>query len=292
MTNEALVLQYQQGRDVNGCLEELYLNNMRLLKRYAKKYANSNDLEDLRQQAYIGLQTAAEKWKPDTGASFSTYAVNFIIRSIIRYKLECEKGIRVPEFMCSRIAHFDKAYMKYRDEHGKEPPDSYMMKVLNLTQDQIDEVKRVKSLMIIDSLDMPVDEEGNTIEVVDAENGIDNLMDDIERQELKEKLWGIVDGLPGREPEVLRLRYKNGKTLQGCSEVMGVTPERVRVVEERGKRRIRETKSRELTPYLHDFILQHGLRGTSLKSYCDHGFSSSVELTVEHLEEYMNNRLK
>ena len=116
-------------------------------------------------------------------------------------------------------------------------------------------------------------------------------MDDIEGQELKETLWGIVDGLPGREPEVLRLRYENGKTLQGCSEVMGVTPERVRVVEERGKRRIRETKRSELLPYLRDYILQHGLKGTSLSSYRNHGFNSSVELTVEHLEEYVKNRL-
>ena len=289
MTYEDIVLQIQNGVDVTSNLEKLYQAEKWLLKRYAKKYADRNDFEDLMQQGYIGLQHATQCWEPDGGASFTFYAAKSIANHIIRYKLECEKAIRLPAYLWLRLSHFNKAYMEYRDEHGIEPSDSYMMKALNLSQDQVNEIKRVKNIMTVCSLDAPANDEDDAIDVADEDDCISNLLDDIERQELKRIIWEIVDSLPGTEPKVLHLRFEDNKTLSDCASTLGVSAERIRVVEKNGLRHIRNTKSRELRPYLHDVILSQGLKQTGLSSYKNNGFVSSVELTAMKLEKYMNH---
>ena len=95
MTNEELVLSIQQGKNPEKCLEELFLQNRGMIAKLAIMTGGAEEQEDLQQQAYFGLIKAVERWDPQGGASFITYASYWIKAEMQRY-LKSNALIAIP----------------------------------------------------------------------------------------------------------------------------------------------------------------------------------------------------
>ncbi len=106
MSNEELVQQIQQGIDIKGNMEQLYIQNKGLIyatiKRY--RYACQSDynslpiieMDELMNEAYFGLVKAVENYNPNQGILFMSYAPNWIRQAVKRYLDNCGRTIRVP----------------------------------------------------------------------------------------------------------------------------------------------------------------------------------------------------
>ena len=92
--------------------------------------------------------------------------------------------------------------------------------------------------------------------VVDAE-----VLDKVQAEQLKTTLWELVDTLPARQAQVIRMRFQEGKLLRECGDVIGVSVERIRSDEAAALRKLRSTKiRRQLEPYLDDIRYANGVR--------------------------------
>ena len=291
MTNEELVYQYQNTND-NRFLSELYQQNLYLIKSIAAKYNVHDQFEDLCQEGFLGLNCAADRYDPKADSSFVTYAKYWIRHYILSYCENNSSLLRVPFWMQERVREYRDIISGYKKAHGYDPDADYIINKLNITFDELDDIRfTIDILSSNTSLEQNLyDDEKETIAdtVPDPDNQIDDLLDDIQRQELKKVLWNIVDSLKGKEPDVLRLRYQQGKTLHECSSKLDISPERVRQYEFSGVRRIRNTRRKALEPFVSDLVYRQGLRSTGLKSYKNNSFTSSVERDAITLESILS----
>lgn len=293
MNNEEIVKRIQSGE--TELIGDLYLKNLGFIRKCVRHYSNDNNYEDLMQESYFGIVEAAKRWNPEKDVRFLSYA-SYYIRSVLLHYLRCnDKDVYLPSYLVEREKEYRSFVNDYIAKHGKQP-SSYQIKLnTSLSSEQINEVKRAlyiseKSVSIYDKV---IKQAGDAEDlrlidsIMDPDNGIDNLMNDIERKELSEKLWNIVDSLPEKESEIIRYRYKKGVSLKVCSKVFGLSSERIRQIEKHGLKRIRTAHKKELQPYIDDYVYQEGLKHTGLQEYRS-TFESSVERAVIKLD----NKLK
>lgn len=99
MTNEQLVANVQAGVDVAENMLQLWQQNQGIIGKIACRYSSYEDIEDLKQQGYIGLCDAVRGYRPEEGVKFITYATFWIRQSIQRYVEECSVVVRIPSGM-------------------------------------------------------------------------------------------------------------------------------------------------------------------------------------------------
>lgn len=132
MTNEELVAAIQSGNDINGNTERLYADNYGLLLKTARKFAAFAEMDDLLQEAFFHVKTAAERYDPDRGATFATYLVSVLERGFRRY--------------CARYGTADVRLVSLNTEleEGCE--------IIDLLPDPRDEFEELEDLMAAETL--------------------------------------------------------------------------------------------------------------------------------------------
>ena len=281
MTNEEMVQHIQQGENKKEYLEMLYDQNRRLVYKIIRKYKCVEPEEDLMQEGYIGLQKAAELYKPNEGASFSTFAVLVIDQVVKRYVNMCGSMIRVPDYQGRTIAQYKTIEASFRAKLNMEPTQEEIFYILGLRKSQGDVLRRIFETRSPRSLSETIggDPEGPTIEetLKDPENKIDNLIEEMNREDLKRELWREVDALGDPQAGVIRARFQDGKSLEECGKAINRSKEGTRMIQMRAlvKLRSERVKSR-IRPYIDEMIYDEGVRRTGLSSYL-RGKGSSVE---------------
>ncbi len=215
--------------------QELARANLRLVVSIAKRYAGIGfSLLDCIQEGNTGLMKAVEKFDPDRGFKFSTYATWWIRQAIIRATEEKGRTIRLPAHIVELRRAIDKV-QREREEAGQTPLSvSELSEYLQKTEDLVESALTAGT--IATSLERPIgeDEDSTRLDVVADEN-----VPDVSRQALRELskdgLERIFDVLTDRERKVLILRYGlNGSlpyTLSEAEAEMGVSRERVRQIQ-------------------------------------------------------------
>ena len=297
-TNEELVTMIQSGTDEKENLELLYLQNIRLIDSFVKRYSGIEELEDLRQEAFIGMVKAVRLWDPEKGANFTTYCLYWIRQTVQRYIDNCVGVVRVSVSQRQRIRKYNRIINEFRVKFGRMPTSLELAAALELSADQLEDLKKDVIALKVRSTSESVGADTDDLTIEDTLPAYGDLIEDmiekIQNEELSSELWSCVRELRPQLADIIHGQFKEGWTLKECGEALGITTEKARQLKEEGLRELRKPRyAKRLRVFLPDRTAYfQGLKGTSLSAYKRTGVSAQerIIMRLEELNEQITER--
>lgn len=298
MTNEELVLQYrsiEDPRERQRIIEQIYIQNKGLISKVASKYRVLDSIEDLTQEAYFGLLRAVELWAPDGGASFSSFAFQWIRQSMNLYLINYQQSIRIPKYIYEELASLKKFREAFERRHGRQPSTKETIEGMGISAEKLSTLSKAAASRNPASLNCPLsDSEDLTLEdsISASDDPIEQVIDDLDRDRLAKDVNNAINQLPNREQKVIRARYFDDRTYKACAEEIGVSQTRAQQLEKEALKHLRSSKySKQLRQHVADVASSYGYHRSGLTSFQNSGMSS-VEAAAFRIDEIVSKYLE
>jgi RNA polymerase sigma factor (sigma-70 family) len=233
-------------RVAEAARQRFIMANLRLVVSVARKYQGQGlPLLDLIQEGNIGLMRAVELFDWRRGFKFSTYATWWIRQGITRAIADRSRSIRLPVHIHDRLRKLNRSRFQFAQTKGREPTREELAEILDTTVEEVDDLTEMGRREPL-SLQSPVGEEtelGDLIEETDSEGQFNEVEDALLREEIGEAVEDLLDD---RERQVVALRYglDSGQplSLRETGKVLGLSGERVRLIEREALRKLRDSE--------------------------------------------------
>ena len=238
-----LLLRYHEHGDPSA-REELVERFLPLARQLARRYQRTNEpLDDLMQVASVGLVKAIDRFDPERGTAFSTYAVPTILGELKRYFRDSGWAVHVPRGMQERVMKLDTAAQELHRKLGRSPSPKELATQLELTEEEVLEAMEAASAYDAVSLEAQKGDQDDSRDTFQ-----DTLGTDEERYELVEYGAAIaptLKALSARERAILHLRFVEDLTQSEIAERIGVSQMHVSRLIRRSLARLRTAATEE-----------------------------------------------
>lgn len=280
MTNEQLVARIRAGENEAENMLELWQQNKGFIHKIAQKYQAYAEIEDLKQEGYIGLCEAVRHYEPVQEVPFISYAAFWIKQVMQRYIDNCCSTVRIPANARNDVLRCKKIINEYRKWYGKEPSESEMRSFLGVSVKDFNTIKKNALMVNIRSLSEPIgDDEDMTLcdTVASGQNMEEDIIKEFDFGSMKKALWSAVDALPDNMPNLLRKRYQDGMSRKETGESIGESAGCVRSTEAKALRRLRNQGS--LRGYYEQYLSATPVYHVGVEKF-NRTWTSSVEAEV------------
>ena len=229
MTNEEIVQQIQSGIMVSVNQERLWEKNKKFVSYCIKKYiggCEQQDYEDFMNEGFIGLVTAAMRYKAELGVKFLTFASFYVRAALYRYNGLNTYTVRIPEYLRERMRKLVAYKQEYRDEYHREPDPEEIQKALSISAHSLMHLEKTILNLQTKSLDEYISEDGSTslMDTLSTDERIDDLVGGSEYQkELHEELEEALKMLDEKTALMIRCAYYQNRSYNATAEIFGCT---------------------------------------------------------------------